>query len=130
MDDDVFDHHDGVVDDQADGGGEAAEGHEVEALADDQRKRMVTATVTGMTRPATSDERPVAQEEEEDDAGEDEADEDGVAHAGDAFADQLGLVVEGLEVDAGGQLGLQVRRPRRRRRRRPRRCCWRAGARC
>jgi hypothetical protein len=37
------------------------------------------------------DERggPVAQEEEEDDAGQDEADEDGVAHAGDAVAHEL-----------------------------------------
>ena len=31
MDDDVFDYDDGVVDDEADGGGEATEGHEVEA---------------------------------------------------------------------------------------------------
>ena len=31
---DVFDHHDGVVDDQADGRGETAQRHQVEALAD------------------------------------------------------------------------------------------------
>ncbi len=48
-----------------------------------QRKRMVMATVTGMTRPATREEVQSREEEEEDDAGEDEADEDGVADAGD-----------------------------------------------
>ena len=31
--DDVFDDHDGVVDDETDGGCETAEGHQVEALA-------------------------------------------------------------------------------------------------
>ena len=37
------------------------------------------------------DERraPVAQKDDDDDGGEDDADEDGVAHAGDAVADQL-----------------------------------------
>ena len=39
MDDDVFDDDDGVVDDEADGGGEATEGHEVEGLADEPRER-------------------------------------------------------------------------------------------
>ena len=56
MEGDVFDHHDGVIDDQADGGGESAEGHQVEALADGPEKENVTAMVTGMTRPATSEE--------------------------------------------------------------------------
>ena len=32
MKDDVFDDDDGIVDDEADGGGEAAESHEIEAL--------------------------------------------------------------------------------------------------
>ena len=34
MDHDVFYHHNGVIDDKADGGGEAAERHQVEALAE------------------------------------------------------------------------------------------------
>ena len=62
---------------------------------------MVIATVTGMTRPATSDGTPVAEEEEQDEAREDEADEDGVANAGNALiANELGLIVKGREVDA------------------------------
>ena len=39
VEDDVFDDHDGVVDDEADCGCEAAEGHEVEALAGEFRGR-------------------------------------------------------------------------------------------
>ena len=35
MQHDVFDHHDGVVDDQADGRGQTAQRHQVEALADE-----------------------------------------------------------------------------------------------
>ena len=109
MQDDVFDDDDGVVDDEADGGGEAAEGHQVEALADDPEEE--DGDGDGDRDDETGDERgaPVAQEEEEDDAGEDEADEDGVADAGDAVADELRLVVEGLELDAGGQLLAQLR---------------------
>ena len=38
MDDDVLDDDDGVVDDETDGRGEAAEGHQVEALADSPEK--------------------------------------------------------------------------------------------
>ena len=56
------------------------------------------------------DERgaPVAQKDDDDDGGEDDADEDGVAHAGDAVADQLRLVIEGLEVNAGRQVGFEA----------------------
>ena len=44
------------------------------------------------------DERraPVAQKDDDDDGGEDDADEDGIAHAGDAVADELRLIIEGL----------------------------------
>ncbi len=54
----------------------------------------------------TGDERraPITQEEIENHAGQDEADQDGVAHAGDAFPDKRALVIEGLDVDAGRQL--------------------------
>ncbi len=57
------------------------------------------------------DERrgPVAQKEEENHAGQDQADEDGVAHAGDRVAHQLRLIVEDLELDAGRQLAFAAR---------------------
>ena len=75
---DGFDDDDGVVDDQADGGGDAAEGHEVEALAAELAwPRMVTSTVTGMTTMATSVDADVFQKEIENEDGEEEAEEDG-----------------------------------------------------
>ena len=40
--------------------------------------------------------------------GEDEPDEDGIANAGDAVAHEMGLVVEGRDGDAGGQIGAEL----------------------
>ena len=50
---------------------------------------MVTATVTGMTRPAMSDEVQSRRKRKRMMQARIEADEDGVAHAGDAVADQF-----------------------------------------
>src|SRR6202011_2766371 len=108
VDDDVLDDDDGVIDDQTDGGGEAAQRHEVERLSDDPEEEDGDGDGDGNNQAGDERGAPVAQEEEEDDAGEDEADEDGVADAGDGLADQLGLVVEGLEVDVGGELGAEL----------------------
>ena len=72
---------------------------------------MVTAI--GDRNDQAGDQRrgPVAQEEEENDAGQNEADEDGVAHAGDGVAHQLRLIVEELELDARRQLLAGARSP-------------------
>jgi len=53
--DDVLHHHDGVVDHQADGGGQSAQRHQVEGRAGHLRAMNVTATVAGITIPATSE---------------------------------------------------------------------------
>ena len=95
--DDVFDDDDGVVDDQADGGGEAAQGHEVEAFAEDVEEDEGDGDGGGNDQAGDERGAPVAKKDDDDDGGEDEADEDGVAHAGDAFADEFGLIVVGLE---------------------------------
>ena len=104
----VFNHHDGVVDHQADGRGQSAQRHQVEALANDPESK--NGDGDGDRDDEAGDQRasPVAQEEEEDDAGQDEPDEDGVAHAGDAVAHQLRLVVEELELDARRQLAAKT----------------------
>ncbi len=79
VEDDVFDDYDGVVDDETDGGCETAEGHQVEALAGELEEDEGDQYGDGRT--------PVAEKDDDDDGGEDDADEDGVAHAGDAVAD-------------------------------------------
>ena len=108
MEDDVFDDHDGVVDDETDGGCETTEGHQVEALAGDIEEDEGDQYGDGYDEAGDERGTPVAQEDDDDDGGEDDADQDGVAHAGDAVADQLRLVVEGLEVDAGRKVGLEA----------------------
>ena len=55
MKDDVLDHHDGVVDHETYGGCQAAEGHQVEALAQQPKRNKCDRDVTGITRPATTD---------------------------------------------------------------------------
>ena len=108
MEGDVFDDDDGVIDDEADGGSESAEGHEVEALADGPEDDKCNSN--GYRNDEAGDEggSPVAQEEDDDDGGEDESDEDGIADAGDAVANEMGLVVEGGDGDAGGQIGAEL----------------------
>ena len=103
MDDDVFHHHDGVVDHQSNRRRQAAQGHQVEGLPDDPEKE--DRHRDGYRNHEACDQRagPVAQEEEQDHAGQHKPDEDGVAHAGDGLAHQLGLVVEGSEMHSGGE---------------------------
>ena len=64
--------------------------------------------VTGITQAGDERRGPVAQKEEENHAGQNQADEDGVAHAGDGVAHQLRLVVKELELDARRQLLLEL----------------------
>ncbi len=109
MEDDVFDDNDGVVDDETNGRGEAAEGHEVEALADGPERKDGDGDGDGDDETRDEGGAPATQEEEEDDACEDEADEDGVAHAADAVANDFRLVVVGLEVHAAREFGLELR---------------------
>ena len=125
--DDVLDDHDGVVDHQAAGGRETAERHHVEALpqqlhgdkGDEERDRNDHA---GHQRGA-----PVAQEHPDDDAREDQSDDDGVANAGDRIADDVGLVIEDVEVDSAGQGAAEAFEFPGALRRRLGRCCCSAG---
>ena len=108
MENDVFDHDDGVVDDEADGCGHAAESHEVKAEAGHFEKDKGNGY--GYRYDETGDERggPVAQEEDKRDGGEDESDEDRIADAVDTVADEAGLIVVGLKFNAGWKAFLQV----------------------
>ena len=66
MHDDVFHHHDGIVDHQPDGRGQAAQGHQVEALAHDRRAMNVTADGRGNHQAGHQRRAPVAQEQHHD----------------------------------------------------------------
>jgi len=92
--DDVLDDHDGIIDDQTDGGCETAEGHQVEALAGEFEEDEGDQYGDGNDEAGHERRAPVAQKDDDDDGRQDDADEDGVAHAGDAVADQLRLIVE------------------------------------
>ena len=63
----------------------------------------VTVAVPGITQAGNQRAGPVAGEEKEDNAGENEADEDSVANTGNCLAHQLRLIVERCEMDAGRQ---------------------------
>ena len=101
---DVLDHHDRVVDHQSNRGRQAAQRHQVEAFARSPiRNRIVIATVTGITRPATSDEVQSLREKKQDDACEQKPDQDGIADAANALPHQFRLIVVRFETDARRQ---------------------------
>src|SRR6516164_4054257 len=105
---DVFENNDGVVDDKAYGGGEAAEGHQVETLPcqleNNQREQQCDGNDQG------SDERrtPVPQEKHENCGGKNDAEQHGVAHAPDGVPDDGRLVVEGFKMHPGRKGGAEL----------------------
>src|ERR1700733_569379 len=105
---DVFDYDDGVVNHEPDGSGEATERHEIKALSDEPKDEHGDRHGDGNYHAGNQRGTPVAQEEIKDDAGEEQADEDCVAYAGNAFAHDLGLVVEGLEDYAAREARAQL----------------------
>ncbi len=106
---DVFDHHDGIIDDQAHGRRESAERHQVEAfvqqLQSDERYQHRSRNHQRRHQRGS----PVAKEKHHDERGENQADENGVAYALDGLSYDLRLVVEGLELDAGWKRLLDTR---------------------
>ena len=102
----------GIVDDQPDGDSETAQRHEVERLAQgiENQKRRAESERQG----ERGDERgaQVAQEDGEDEHGEERAEEDGVAHGAHAAGDELGLLVDGPQLDARRQRREQLLKPR------------------
>src|SRR5579875_2881644 len=100
----IFDDHDRIIDHQADGGGKAAQRHQIEALADEPQHQHRYGDRDRDDQTGNERRSPVAQEEVQDDAGQHQADDDGVTHTGDAFAYKLRLVIEGLQHNAPRQL--------------------------
>ena len=105
---DVLDDDDGIVDDEADGDGEAAHRHHVDRLAEpahDEEGRH-----DGERQRDGGDEReaPVAQEDQQHDDGEHAADEDRVADVGDRGGDEFREVVGLGERETGRQRRAQI----------------------
>ena len=103
MERDVFHHHDGVVNHQPDGGCKTAERHQVEALVEYLERDKGDEDGRGNHQHGDDRGSPVAQKQHHDERSQDDSDENGVAHAVDGIDHQARLIVEGLEVNAGGQ---------------------------
>ena len=97
---DVLDHDNRVVDHEADCRSQAAERHQVEALAEDAQRDEGDGQ-RGRNHQ-TGDERgtPIAQKQHHDERRQDEPDDHRVAHARDGVVDNLRLVVKRLQRDA------------------------------
>ena len=116
---DVLDDDDGVVDHQADGGGQAAERHQVEALAQHAQRDEGDRDRGRNHQPGDERRAPVAQEQHHDERRQNQADQDRVAHALDGVVDDVRLIVERLQLDARRQLAADAARSPRAPRRPP-----------
>ena len=96
MQHDVLDDHDGVVDHQPACRREAAQGHHVEALAQDLHGDEGHEDGHGNHQTGHQRRAPIPQEEPDDEPGEQQSNDDRVAHAADRFPDDVGLVVENV----------------------------------
>jgi hypothetical protein len=105
---DVLDDHDRVVDDQADGHGEAAHGHDVDRLA--QPLHDEEGRHDGERQCDRGDQRqpPVAQEDEQHDDGKHAADQDGIADVDDRGGDELGEIVRLRELEPARQRAREI----------------------
>ena len=92
---DVLDHHDRVVGDEPERGGDACERHQIERLPEEAEPESDDGHAERDGDDRDGREPQAAQEEEQDQPCEDNADEDGVAHAGDRVRNVPGLIVEG-----------------------------------
>jgi len=105
---DVLDHDDRIVDHQADGRGQAAERHQVEALARDPEREDRQRHRYGNHERGHHGGAPVAEEEEQDGEGQAEADHDCVPDTADAGPYQLRLVVVRLQLHPRRQVPAQL----------------------
>ena len=100
----MLDHDDDVVDQQPDRGRDAAEGHDVEAHAEDAQHQHRGRQCGRYDDDGDERHAPAAQEQEEHQRGEHEADQHSVTHARDRLGHQLALIVPVDQPDPGRQL--------------------------
>src|ERR1019366_5738704 len=101
--DDVFHHHDGVVDHQPHGGGQSAQRHQVEALIHDAEHDEGNGDGGRDHQSCHQRRAPIAQEQHHNQGSQHQADQDGVAYARDGIRDDFRLIVVRAQVDALGQ---------------------------
>ena len=107
-----LDDHHRVVDDEADRDGEPAQRHQIERLAEaaqDEERRPQGQRQRGGGEQRRPD---VPQEEGQHQHGEERAEEHRIAHAAHGVGDEVRLLVDGFQLDAGGQRGLELEEPR------------------
>src|SRR5713226_7983277 len=103
--DNIFEDHDGIVDDQANGGCKAAQSHQIETLIGHFQNDEGDEQSDRYDQPGDERSSPIAQEQDKDDRREQNADEHGIAHAGDGVVNDGGLIVKRLKVNSWGQSG-------------------------
>ena len=89
-----------IVDEQADGGGHAAQGHDVESLPENLEQERGDCEHDRNGDRRNHRNLPAAQENQEDDCGDEHADDHGIAHAGRRSRDQFALVVPPVQMHA------------------------------
>ena len=102
--DDVFHHHDGVVDDEADSRGHAAECHDIEAAMEEFKQENSGGERRRHAEHRDEGDAAVAQEQQQHGAGEQHADQHRVAHADGGGDDEFALVIPGRDADAVREL--------------------------
>ncbi len=108
MQHDILDDDDRIVDHEAHSGSEAAERHEVEALADHPQHDEGDGQRGGDDQSRDERRAPVAEEQHHDERREQQADEYRVADARNRVVDETRLIVERLQVHAFWQLAADV----------------------
>ena len=106
---DVFHHHDRVIDDQTDGGGHAAERHDVEAHIEDEEQQDRHGQHGRHSHRGDERDLPVSQEQNQNERGQPDTDEDCVACAVRRGDDEIALVVPVRDLHAFGNLFRNLR---------------------
>src|SRR5438105_760861 len=103
MQDDILHHDDGIVNHQSNGGSESAQRHQVEALIEHPQRDEGDRDGGGNHQARDDGATPIVQEQDQNNSGQTEPDQNGVADAADGVSDEFGLIVERLKIYTFGQ---------------------------
>src|SRR5258706_5402011 len=103
MQDNILNHDDGIVDDEAYGGGQSAECHQVETFAQHFQRNERHGNRDRNHQPGHDRSAPIAEKDNQDNGREDETEQDGIPYAADGLVDDQRLIVKRFDLDAPGQ---------------------------